>query len=462
MADMDTRQSLGSRLRAALRTQPAIAPIEDDAEMRRVYRTWRMRNMTGMLVGYAAFYLVRKNLSIAMPAMLEDLNYTKTDFGILLSAFSILYGVGKLTNGIIADRANPRYFIAIGLLGAAFFNVAFGLSTSITFLGIFWLGNAWMQSMGWPPCARLLTFWYSPRERGTMWGIWNASHQIGGALILVGGGFLVTRFGWRSAFYVPAMVSALLALFVMHRLRDTPQSLGLPPVEVYRGERTEMAPETTSYTWKEILFGHVLTNRNIWFVCLANLFVYIVRIGMLDWAPTFLVEYKGSSLEMAGWKTAVFELAGIAGALSAGLLSDRIFRGRRGPASVIYMLVLIVAIVLFWRVPPGNPWLDTALLFVIGFAVYGPQMLVGVAAADFASKGAAATATGLTGTFGYIGSALCGVGTGLIVDRWGWDGGFAFYLAAAVIGTFFFTLTWSAQAAGQDEETAPERAETPS
>jgi len=442
--------TFGSRLWAALRTQPAVAPIEDDAEMRRTYRAWRIRNMYGMLVGYAAFYLVRKNFSIAMPAMLEELHYTKTDFGIMLSAFSILYGFGKLANGILADRANPRYFIAIGLIGAAFFNVLFGLSSSLTFLGIFWLANAWMQSMGWPPCARLLTFWYSPRERGTMWGLWNASHQIGGALILVGGGILVTRYGWRSAFWVPAIVSVLVTFFVVHRLRDTPQSMGLPPVEVYRGERHTIAQETTVYTWRQILLEHVLTNRNIWFVCIANLFVYIVRIGMLDWAPTFLVEHKGSSLEMAGWKVAAFEIAGIAGALSAGLLSDRLFRGRRGPASVIYMLILIVAIVLFWRLPAGRPWLDAALLFLIGFAVYGPQMLVGVAAADFASKGAAATATGLTGTFGYIGSALCGVGTGVIVDRWGWDGGFLFFLTSAIIGTLFFLLTWSAKAVDED------------
>jgi len=410
----------------------------------------RVRMMCSMLVGYASFYLVRKNFSMAMPTFLKELHYTKTDLGLILSAFSILYGVGKFINGALADRANPRYFMAVGLIGAAVMNIFFGLSSGLLFFGIFWLANAWFQSMGWPPCARMLSHWYSPREAGTMWGIWNSSHQVGGALILVLSGYLIQHYGWRSAFYVPAAIALVASIFLLNRLRDTPQSLGLPPIEEYRNEGRALEEGEAKEPFWQIFREHILTNRFIWYICLANFFVYIVRIGVLDWAPTFLVEAKGSSLGGAGFQVAAFEIAGIFGAICAGMISDRVFKGRRGPVNVMFMGVLALFLFYFWWVPPGHAVLDALALVAVGFLVYGPQMLVGVSAADFASKKAVGTATGLTGTFGYLGSSVCGVGVGVIVDRWGWDGGFIFFISSAVVGMFFFMLTWNARARSLD------------
>jgi len=433
---------------SALRAQPHSTPITDPQEIKKTYKHWRIRMLYSMIVGYGAFYIVRKNFSMAMPSFLHEFGATKTDLGIILSVFSIIYGVGKFLNGALADRANPRYFMAIGLVLSAATNLVFGFSTGLTMIGIFWLFNAWFQSMGWPPCARMLTHWYGHKELGTMWGIWNASHQLGGAGILILAGYLIPAYGWRSAFYVPAILAILVAVFLMNRLRDTPQSIGLPPVEVYRGEAKKICDEgeDTASSFKEIFMKYILPNKYLWALCFANFFVYIVRIGLLDWAPTYLVEVKGSKLGIAGFQVAGFEIAGIFGALAAGIISDKIFKGKRGPVNVLYMALLVFALFYFWKVPAGHPMLDYFALFAVGFLVYGPQMLVGVAAADVASKKAAGTATGLTGTFGYLGSTVCGVGTGIIVDKYGWNGGFVFYLAATVIAVVLFLFTWNAKA----------------
>lgn len=404
--------------------------------------------MYSTMIGYAAFYFVRKNFSLAMPVFLKDLGYTKTDLGIILSLFSIVYGFSKFLNGILADRANPRYFMALGLVFSAVTNLFFGFSSGLFLFGLFWVMNAWFQGMGWPPCARMLTHWYSPTELGTKWGIWNASHQLGGAGIMVLAGFLTTHYGWRSAFIVPALIAIGVSLFLVNRMRDTPQSLGLPPIEEHRGEAHGLdSNEDTAKSFKEILLRYVFTNRLVWIVCFANFFVYIVRIGVLDWAPTFLVEAKGNSLQMAGGQVAVFEVAGIFGALAAGWISDKIFKGRRGPVNLACMVILVYFMFQLWLIPPGHPWLDTIALFAVGFVIYGPQMLVAVAAADFASKKAAATATGMTGTFGYLGSTVCGVGTGLLVDHYGWNGGFIFFITSAILGSILFLFTWSYRSA---------------
>lgn len=434
------------KILSLLKVAPHAEPIKDPEKIKKIYPYWRFRILYSMIIGYAVFYFVRKNFSMAMPAFLQDLGYTKTDLGIILTLFSVVYGVGKFANGLLADRANSRYMMAIGLLISAVLNILFGLSTGLIAFGVIWILNAWFQSYGMPASVRLLTHWYSPTELGFKWGLQSTGHQIGGAIIMVLAGFLVANYGWRWAFYVPAAIAILTSFFLLNRLRDTPQSIGLPPVEEYRGEAHIRDPlEDQAKSFKEILFGHVLTNSLVWIVALANIFVYVVRIGIMDWAPTFLVEARGSTLAGAGLKTAAFELAGIGGTIGAGWLSDVLFKGRRGPLATICMAFLALALAGLWLLP-AHPMMDSVLLIVAGFLVYAPQLLVPVAAADFASKKAASTATGLTGAFGYAGSALAGVGTGVIVDQWGWNGGFFFFVAAAVAGMLLFLLTWNRRA----------------
>ncbi len=428
-----------------LKAQPARETIGNASVVKPLYRYWRIRIMVGMFVGYTIFYFTRKNLSAAQPALLQDLGYTKTQVGMIWSALYLAYGLSKFGNGVLGDRANPRYFMAIGLALSALCNWFFGLSSSLLMLGIFWTLNGWVQGMGWPPCARLLTHWYSPNERGTKWAIWNTSHQIGGGVILILGGYLAQNYGWRSAMFVPAAIALCVSVVVWALLRDTPQSLGLPSIETHRndfsGTSKEEADRTEVMSTREVLLEHVLRNRTIWFLAIANFFVYLVRYGAMDWAPTYLVEVKQSSIANASLKAAGFEFLGIAGAVLAGWLSDNYFRGRRSIVNILYMAALVFAVTEFWLIPPGNPWLDAAALSAVGFLVYGPQMMVAICAADSASKHAAATATGFTGLFGYLGSIVSGVGTGWIVDHYGWSGGFIFFIAAAAAGTLCFLFT---------------------
>src|SRR4051812_44371505 len=177
------------------------------------------------------FYFVRKNLPIAMPMMEQQLHITKTSLGTFLTINGLLYGVSKFANGIIGDRVNARYFMAIGLVCSAALNICFGLSTAVIALGIFWMINGWFQGMGFPPCARLMTHWFSPKELATKMSIWNMSHGLGAASVLILCGYLVTHFNdWRMAFFVPAGLAIAAAGLVALYLRDTPESVGLPPV----------------------------------------------------------------------------------------------------------------------------------------------------------------------------------------------------------------------------------------
>ncbi len=108
------------------------------------------------------------------------------------------------------------------------------------------------------------------------------------------------------------------------------------------------------------------------------------------------------------------------------------------------MLLTAVAVGALYVVPSHSQVGDAFALSLLGFAVYGPQFLVGVFATDLASPKASATAIGLTGLFGYAGSALSGVGTGYVVDRFGWAGGFAFFGISALCGAICILPLWNA------------------
>jgi sugar phosphate permease len=410
------------------------------------FRYWQTRTLIASMVGYAGYYFVRKNLSVAMPAIQQDLGITKSDLGLFLTLHGLLYGVSKFANGFWGDRVNARVFMVAGLLLSALANVAFGLSSMAVAFGIFWMINGWVQGMGFPPCARLMTHWFPPEKLAMKMSIWNTSHSIGAAAVVVFCGYVV-GFGWRWCFFAPAAVAVAIAFGLWLTLRDTPSSVGLPEIKA-GSTGAASAPQDT---FGAFVRRKVFANRTIWLIAVANFFVYTVRYGILDWGPTLLREWKDIPLHRAGWMVAAFEIAGIAGMLVAGWCTDRFFGGRAVRVCVLCMAGASVMLLLFWRLSAPPVWLATVLLASGGFFIYGPQALVGIAAANLATKRAAATAVGFTGIFGYLSTILSGWGLGRLVDAQGWGVAFAALLGVAVVGTVLFALAWRARAHGYDD-----------
>jgi OPA family glycerol-3-phosphate transporter-like MFS transporter len=403
-----------------------------EQEIDPVYKKLRWQIFLSIFVGYAGYYLVRKNFSLAMPYLIEEQGFTKGELGFALSAVSIAYGLSKFLMGNVSDRSNPRYFLMTGLLLSSLVMFIFGFvpwatqGIAIIFLLLFI--NGWVQGMGWPACGRTIVHWYSGNERGQVVSVWNIAHNVGGGLI---GPLFILGMAWfndwHSAFYVPAAFAALIAGFVFLTLRDTPQSCGLPPIEEHRNDYPLDYEEKheQELSAKEIFVTYVLNNKLLWFIAIANAFVYLIRYGVLDWAPTYLSEVKDFSFEHSSWAYFLYEWAGIPGTLLCGYISDKWFKGRRSPAAILYMVLVLVAVLVYWFNPAGNPSIDMAALMAIGFLIYGPVMLIGLYALELVPKKAAGTAAGLTGLFGYLGGAvIANIALGFTVDYFGWNGGF--------------------------------------
>jgi MFS transporter, OPA family, sugar phosphate sensor protein UhpC len=446
-----------------LRPAAYAEEIQDVDLVKKQYKYWRIRIFYAMFVGYVFYYFTRKSFTFAMPALMTDLGLTKADLGILGSILYITYGISKFASGVMSDQSNPRYFMAIGLIITGLTNIFFGLSSSLVLFAIFWGLNGWFQGWGWPPCARLLTHWYSQSERGTWWSVWSTSHNVGGALIPIIAAYCAQYFGWRSAMYVPGGLCIVMGLVLINRLRDTPQSLGLPTIEKFRkdyvNQKGEKDGKEQELTTKQILFDYVLTNKYVWILALASFFVYVVRMAINDWSALYLIETKGYSLVKASSCVVWFEVGGFFGMLIAGWLSDKLCDGKRGPMNVLFSLGMLTTVGVFWMFPDVSFYMDSLILFSIGFFLFGPQMLIGLTAAELSHKKAAGTASGFAGWFAYFGAAAAGFPLGKVAQDWGWGGYFLILCACGLITVFLFIPMWSAKGPKHEIETKSDGSE---
>lgn len=434
---------------------PPPAPRLPEDVVNRVYPSYRWRALEATFIGYAAFYLIRSNnVSTVAPEIMKALPYTKTMVGNLVAVASLTYGLSKFVMGAFSDRSDARKFMATGLLLTAICNFAFGASTSYAAHVWLWGLNGFFQGMGWPPCGRVMGHWFSESERGLTFSIWNTSHNVGGGIAGVLAAWAVQTFGgWQYAFYVPGLIAVVGAAYLFLRLRDTPQSVGLPPIEEFRDDFPKGGiPEEElerDLSFRELFIDKVLLNPYVWLLAIANFFAYITRYSMLDWGPTYLGEAKGATLTQGGIALMAIEFGGIPSTIFFGWVSDRI-GGRRGVVAALCMLPIILAFAAIIRIPPGYLWLDYLMLLVIGAFVYPVINLITIAALDLVSKKAIGTAAGFIGLFGYLGKMAQASGIGWTVDTYtrtlGTDGAWSIVLTAILISggiaTFLLALTW--------------------
>ena len=435
----------------SLRPPPHQPEITDKAMIQKRYGHWRFRVFYSMYIGYALYYLTRKCLAFAMPSLMQDLGYDKAQLGLLATILAVSYGISKFISGIVADKSNPRYFMAFGLIASGIVNILFGLSSSLYFFIIFWTLNGLFQGFGWPSCTRLLTHWYSRSERGRWWSFFATSQNVGGALIPFFTAYCAQLYGWRCAMIFPGTTVIIGGLFLINRLCDTPQSLGLPPIEKYRSDYPQGSSldQEKELSVKEILFTYVLNNPYLWVLGASYFFVYLIRQAISDWTVLYLVEMKGYTQLGAGAIVFWFEIGGILGGLLAGWTSDRIFSGNRGPVNAIFCALSILAIYAFKCTTVHAPVIDACLVCIIGLLLFGPLILIGIAAAELSHKKAAATATGFIGWIAYLGAATAGYPLGRITQSFGWDGFFMTLTVCAAITTLLLIPLWNVKARAQ-------------
>lgn len=414
----------------------------------RSFRIAQTKFILSSAVVYAFFYLTRKNLSMAQPGMLEEGVISTYAIGTMLTIHGIVYGLSRFVNGFWADRLNGRIFMTVGIMLSALMNLLFGCTSLSILFAVFWVLNGWTQGMGFPPCAKMLTHWIHPKELATKMSAWNTSHSFGAVMALGLCSLLLgpLGLGWRWCFIIPGLLAVLAAVFCFFCVKDSPAEAGVEELEIEGGKtESESKSSVTAAERRRLVFG----NRVIWLIAFANFFVYIVRFGFLDWGPTFLKQFKGIPVAKGGLMTIAFELAAIVGTIFAGWATDKWFKGRGVRTCVFCMLFAALFSFGFWYLPSGAPiWQATLLLMGAGFCIYGPQALIGIIAANQATKEAAAMANGFTGIMGYLSTLISGIGVAFIKTHYGWGAALCSLAAFAVVGMLLFLCAWNSKATG--------------
>jgi len=412
------------------------------AELRR--RKWAV--FLSITFGYGFYYVCRLSFSVAKKPMADAGIFDAAEMGVIGSALFFAYAFGKLANGILADRVNVRKFMATGLFVSAMVNLLLGSTTAFWAFLILWGINGWFQSFGAASSVVSITHWYSGKERGTFYGMWASSHNVGEAITFVGTAFVITSLGWMWGFRVAGIVCLAVSLFIWRFLYEPPEVYGLPKViHPVTPEQEQLSVGQKQWT--------VVKNPAVWILALSSASFYVTRYAINSWGIFFLEAEKGYTTIEASSIVSANAIAGIFGTFFSGILSDRFFNGTRNlPALVFGILYALATAVFLWG--PQNPVVDTVSMAVFGVAL-GVLMvyLGGLMAVDICSKEVSGTVLGVVGVASYIGAGMQDIITGWLIEDskvlvdgeavYNFDAAGMLWFAAAVVSFLLAALVWN-------------------
>ncbi|HVJ88088.1 MAG TPA: MFS transporter [Caulifigura sp.] len=395
---------------------------------------------------YGSFYFCRQNLStvvlaIEQPVDKGGLGLTGEQMGWILASLKIAYGLGQLLNGQLSERVSPRVMLAMGMFGSAALNVLFGLSEGFFFLLFVWAANGFCQSLGWSPCVRVAANWVPVSRRGQAIGIIGTGYQVTQGLTYIVAGQAAAHLGWRGALYVPAAILSAAGLFMLVFLRDAPgDGPGNDADPAAAGvKRAASLPLKESLYW-------TLFNPALWLLGLALGLLNACRYGFLDWGVKHLMSTRNLKVDKATLQFFVIAIGATAGSYLAGWATDRYFGSRRAPV-VCFLMALLGGLALLYDSPvTATPAGLMCLLVVIGFCIFGPQvLLVGTAPADLAHRGTSAAAAGFVNFMGYMGAATGDVVTGHFSSSGsgGWQRAILMWALWAFAGSAVTAVLWN-------------------
>jgi OPA family sugar phosphate sensor protein UhpC-like MFS transporter len=409
---------------------------------------WRWRIFTITWLAYAGFYLTRKAFSVVKVSLQEPDSLAATTQQLAWVDFAYLttYAIGQFVWGMSGDRFGTRRIILFGMLASVIMAVAMGASGTIMMLGVFFAIQGLCQSTGWAPLSKNVGQFFTQPERGLIMGFWCTNYAIGGFVASALAGWAADEWGWRYAFFVPAIVLLVIWVLFIFLQRNRPEDVGLPSIESFQGLEEETEASRAPGSWADVRV--VLRTPMVWLLAAVYFCLKPTRYMVLFWSPTYINEQLGSNMTESGILGAMFDLAGPIAVLFGGFMSDKVFSSRRMPMCVIALIGLAVVLFFFRDLPSTRLALGLGF-FAIGFLIYIPDSLVsGTAAIDFGGRRGASTAAGMINGFGSIGAIAGGTMPGWIESFIGPDGDkwgaiFAIMAISVVVAAVLLVPQWN-------------------
>lgn len=395
----------------------ADAPlIGDQKEIDRLFKSTRWRVMLAITLGYGLIYTCRLAIGMVKPSMIDAGIFTPAEFGLIGSALFYTYALGKLTNGFFADHANMRIFLTFGFVMTAICNIGMGFADTVLLAAVIWGINGYFQGFGAPGGVVAMTHWFSNRERGRAYGLWSTAHSVGEGLTFFVTGAVVAYFGWRWGYFVPAMIGFAAAVMMWSLVRDRPRTMGLPTVADWKNDHLPESEASKSKSTLALQFS-ILKIPAIWILALSSAANYVTRYAINSWGPLYLQEARGMDELASGTMLMISTLAGVAGSILYGIISDKFFDARRPPANLLFFVIEFIGLMLIFFGPTDMITLTIGML-LFGLGLTGlVASLGGLFAVDICPKRVAGAAMGVIGVFSYIGAAIQENVSGILLDQ---------------------------------------------
>ncbi|MBD8388589.1 MFS transporter [Dysgonomonas sp. BGC7] len=403
--------------------------IGNKEELTKKYKRLRISSFLAATIGYSLYYVCRTSLNVVKKPILESGALDASQLGVVGSVLLFSYAIGKFINGFLADYSNIKRFMATGLIISTAANLIVGLlglaemsTTAISTFTFFvafavmWGINGWSQAMGAAPAIISLSRWFPLKERGTYYGFFSASHNLGEFLSFIFVGAIVGLLGWQWGFIGSSVAGVLGVLIIICFLHDTPQSRGLPAVEVLADETVDSSEgNKKKQTTKEVQKA-VLKNPLVWVLALSSAFMYISRYAINGWGVLFLQEAKGYSLATATQIISINALLGVIGTIFSGWISDKLFKGNRNIPAFLFGILNTLSLCLFLY-SGDNIYINMLSMILFGTAI-GVLIcfLGGLMAVDIVPRNASGAALGIVGIASYIGAGIQDIISGWLID----------------------------------------------
>jgi sugar phosphate permease len=407
-------------------------------------KAWRWRVLTATYMGYAGYYLTRRVFTIAKPTLHQDFGWDYQMIGHIWTAYLIAYMIGQFLNSYLGRKWGPRTILLGGLAISMACNIAFGIANSYAMFLVFMIVNGLVQASGWPGVVGSVSKWLRASERGFVMGIWSTSYQLGSILVKTFGALLLS-YGWRQAFFGCTLATLGIWWLLYIWQRDDPESAGVPPIPDAMAEqgRAVKASDKTRVNFLEylrVVFSPIVLVMGASYFCIKFL-----RYALDSWLPAFLT-IQGLDPSHAAFYSNTFDFAGLAGAIIAGYLLDKVFRGNWAILCLMMTVGMIggYLMVMYFGTNPAS----IALCYgIVGIMIFGPDtLLCGAASVEVAGKSNAVAVAGIVNGIGSIGPV---VQEEVIGSLMGGDMSVAFrntnvlYLSMSItFGIFMMIIAW--------------------
>lgn len=442
----------------------------------KVYKRDRMQAFIAATLGYSLYYVCRTTLNVVKEPIIDSGILDAGQLGIVSSCLLFSYAIGKFVNGFLADYSNIKRFMATGLAVSTLANFIMGCMgfaekeaslPSLVFMTVFaitWCINGWAQSMGAPPAIISLSRWFPLKIRGTFYGFFSASHNFGEGLSFIFVGLIVGAFGWQWGFLGAAIAGIIGVVLILFWLRDTPESQGLPPVEVLSGEKTQaqldaeaaerLAKKESSRKEVSEIQKSVLRNPGVWILAASSAFMYMSRYAINGWGMLFLQKVKGFDIKMAGLIIGVNTIFGVLGTVFSGWLSDSLFKGNRKYPALLAGILESIALAIFLY---GGNGLAVNIVAMILFGIAIGVLICfvgGLMAVELVPRKATGAALGIVGLASYVAAGIQDIVSGQLIDKniqtladgtqvYDFSYAAVFWIGAAVISFLLPLLNWN-------------------